>query len=230
YNFGNNLENLKNVEITSDIRFQRSLANHLPKKELDRSKVRDRISGNNSHNHEKGTSDDLSKYSQLKKRGLNDLDLYKNLYKHRYSKKNVLGKFDCYCEKKIFDKYDYICELAKRKKNEKKFLKKRILGRYGIPLILLALIPLFGFIFVMLVSGEKDKRESIIDFCTMDPTDTCNAIHVTKDNLNKLQNLGEAIQIISLYILPIIIVLFITYIFIKILKYEKLNSGKDKMT
>ncbi|GAB69941.1 CYIR protein, partial [Plasmodium cynomolgi strain B] len=100
YNLGNNIGNLYNIVIRSEIRFQRLLAKQVIKKELDQSKIRDVISENNSYNNVKCTSGDLSKYAELKKKGLNDMNLYKKLYKHRYSKKNILGKFDCYCEKK----------------------------------------------------------------------------------------------------------------------------------
>ncbi|KMZ82962.1 hypothetical protein PVIIG_05257 [Plasmodium vivax India VII] len=135
YNFGIFSNKIYNIEKKSVIRFQRSLATHATKKELDRSKIRDIISGNNSHNNVKCTSDDLSKYSQLKKKGLNDLDLYKKLYNHRYSKKSVLGKFDCFCEKKVFHKIEDIEKIIDKMQNDKKLLKKN----YGISLVLVLL-------------------------------------------------------------------------------------------
>ncbi|GAB69944.1 CYIR protein, partial [Plasmodium cynomolgi strain B] len=92
--------NLYHVEITSGIRFQRSLAKRVPKKELDHSKIRDVLSENNSYNNVKCTSDDLSEYAQLKKKGLNDLEIYKEQFKHKYDKRKGFKRLDCYCEKK----------------------------------------------------------------------------------------------------------------------------------
>ncbi|EDL42578.1 variable surface protein Vir35, putative, partial [Plasmodium vivax] len=125
YNFGETVKTLYNGKRSSYIIFQRSLARHVAQKEFNRSNIRNKLLENNSHNNVKCTSDDLTKYSQLKKKELNDLDLYKKLYKHRYSKKNILGKLDCYCEKKIFDKYDQIHDLAEKLQNDKKTFKKK---------------------------------------------------------------------------------------------------------
>ncbi|GAB69844.1 CYIR protein, partial [Plasmodium cynomolgi strain B] len=57
--------------------------------DLDRSKIRDVISENNSYNNVKCTSDDLSEYEQLKKKGLNDLEIYKEQFKSKYPKRKV---------------------------------------------------------------------------------------------------------------------------------------------
>ncbi|KMZ88773.1 hypothetical protein PVBG_05865, partial [Plasmodium vivax Brazil I] len=149
-NFGETAKTLYNVERRSDLIFQRSLANLVPKKDFSRSSVRNKLLENNSRNNVKCTLDDLAKYLQLKKKGLNDLDLYKKLYKHRYSKKNILGKLDCYCEKKIFDKYDQIHDLAEKLQNDKKTFKKKVNKIFGIRLILFGLIPVLELIIPLL--------------------------------------------------------------------------------
>ncbi|CAI7724084.1 Plasmodium exported protein, unknown function [Plasmodium vivax] len=238
YNFGNNLENLYNVQITSYTRFQRLLAKHVHKKELDRSKVRDRISGNNSYNNIKSTSDDLSKYSQLKKKGLNDLDLYKKLYKHRYSKKNVLGKFDCYCEKKIFEKYDRIDELAQKFQKDKKSFNKKVDKNFGIPLISFALIPVLGLIIPLLFN----ESFPIIKRCFNDCTDMHGESGVSIDQAHTNKKLIKALiskdtwetitqlNNVFLYISTVVVFLVVIYIFIKLIKYKKLKAGRDKMS
>ncbi|KMZ79030.1 hypothetical protein PVIIG_00421 [Plasmodium vivax India VII] len=213
------------------------MANHVPKKELDRSKVRDRISGNNSYNNVKCTSDDLSKYSQLKKKRLNDLVLYKKLYKQRYSKKNILGKFDCYCEKKIFDKYDYMLNLSEKMNIDKKRLKSFFFKKYGSILIIISLILLLGLIFPALLYGEKD---AILKICGNDcnehtaPQDGGSAgNHYYSSHLSSLKK--ETIEMIYKFSGALIIVLsfiylvFIMYTLIKIIKYQKLKAGKSRM-
>ncbi|KMZ86065.1 hypothetical protein PVBG_05464 [Plasmodium vivax Brazil I] len=232
YNFGNNLEYLYNDEIRSDIRFQRSLTNHVLKKDLDSSKVRDRISGNNSYNNIKSTSDDLSKYSRLKKKGLNDLELYKKLYKHRYSKKNVLGKFDCYCEKKIFDQFDYMMNLSEKINMDKKRLKSSFFKKYGSVFIIISLILLLGLIFPVLVYGDKD---AIIKICGKDCSEHTapagqhiNGYHLSSLSKGTLENIFDTYKVL-MYVLPLIFFMFIIYIFIKVIKYEKLKAGKSRI-
>ncbi|SCA82137.1 Plasmodium exported protein, unknown function, partial [Plasmodium vivax] len=230
------LENLYKHEIISHTRFHRSLANQVPKKELDRSKVRDRIRGNNSYNNVKCTSDDLSKYAQLKKKGLNDLDLYKKLYNHRYSKRNVLGKFDCYCEKKLFDKYDRINDLAEKLQNDKKTFKKKVNKIFGIRLILFGLIPVLGLIIPLL----KNEHFGIITWCFSDCKNNEHLkLPVTgnehKEEYSMLSINEETWKLISfvnfifLITTGVFILCMVLYILLKMIKYKKLKAGKDKM-
>ncbi|VUZ99684.1 Plasmodium exported protein, unknown function [Plasmodium vivax] len=232
YNLGNNIENFNNIEITSDIKFQRSLAKHVPKKELDRSKIRDKILDNNTYNNVKGTSDDLSKYSQLKKKGLNDFDLYKKLYKHRYSKKNVLGKFDCYCEKKIFDQFDNILNLSEKINMDKKRLKSFFFKRYGSVPIIISSVFLLGLIFFALVYGDEN---AILKICG----NGCgkhgsgkkheSGYHLSSLKKETLEMIFDIYKVL-MYVLPLIFLMFIIYILIKVIKYEKIKAGKSRMS
>ncbi|SCA81781.1 Protein of unknown function, putative, partial [Plasmodium vivax] len=227
-----------NVERISNIRFQRSLAKYIPKNELDSSKTRKKLLENNSYSNVKSTSNDLTKYAQLKKKGLNDLDLYRKLYKHRYSKKNVIGKFDCYCEKKIFDKCNRIDELAQKFQKDKKSFNKKVDKNFGIPLILFALVPVLGLIIPLLFN----EKFPIIDRCFSDCTSkhgetsgTSEDAH-TKKNLIKgliTKNTWETITQLNnvfLYISTVVVFLVVIYIFIKLIKYKKLKAGRDKMS
>ncbi|CAG9474527.1 unnamed protein product [Plasmodium vivax] len=237
YNLGNNVTNLYNIEITSDIRFQRTLAKNIPKKELDRSNIRDRISVNNSYNNVKPTSDDLSKYSQLKKKGLNNLDLYKKLYKHRYSKKNVIGKFDCYFEKKIFDKFDYMLNLSEKMNIDKKRLKNIFFKKYGSVLIIISLVLLLGLIYPILRCTDSSILKICSNKCDQhDPPGTLNGksdhftgYHKSSFDIDTLEMI-ESIYKVLIYVLPLIFLMFIIYILIKLIKYEKLKAGRDKMS
>ncbi|SCA82126.1 Plasmodium exported protein, unknown function, partial [Plasmodium vivax] len=232
YNFGNNLENLYNVEMTSHTRLQRLLEKHETKKELGRSSVRNKLLENNAYKNAQYTSGDLSKYAQLKKKGLNDLDLYRKLYKQRYSKKNVLGKFDCYCEKKIFDQFDYMLNLSEKINMDKKRLKSFFFKKYGSVFIVTSLLFLPGLIFFALVYSNE---EAILKICGSG----CNAKHDAgrahfgyhQSSLSKgtLENIFDTYKVL-MYVLPLIFFMFIIYIFIKIIKYEKIKAGKSRMT
>ncbi|KMZ94664.1 hypothetical protein PVMG_02553 [Plasmodium vivax Mauritania I] len=238
YKVGNNLGNLYSVEKKSVIGFQRSLAKNVPKKELDRSRKGPKLLERDPYSNIKCTSDDLSKYTQLKKKGLNNLDLYKKLYKHRYSKKNVLGKFDCYCEKKIFDKFDYINELKEKLRHDKKSFNKNLNKIFDIPLILFGLFPLIGFIIPLL----KIKNYEIIQGCFSDCKDKKHyeGEDVSKPHLNDKSNklsISESawntityVDLAFTCIAVVIVVCVVLYIFLKMLKYKKLKAGKDKMS
>ncbi|KNA02211.1 hypothetical protein PVNG_05534 [Plasmodium vivax North Korean] len=181
YNFCNNLENLNNVEITSHKSFQRSLAKHVTKRELNYSSIRNNLLENNSYNNVKCTSDDLSNYSQLKKKGLNDFDLYIKNYKHRYAQKKGVSKLDCYCEKNVFDKIQRIYGIKEKMRNEKKDFKNYILKKYGIVYILFALIPALSFIYVILF-GAGSWGRGIFTLCKED------------NHLNKAKNAHRVLK------------------------------------
>ncbi|KMZ94980.1 hypothetical protein PVMG_05649 [Plasmodium vivax Mauritania I] len=237
YNHGSNLEKLNNVERISIIRFQRSLAKYVPKKELDRSKTKAKLLENNSYSNDKSTSDDLSKYAQLKKKGLNNLDLYKKNYKRRYSKKNVFAKFDCYCEKKIFDKFDYINELKEKLRHDKKSFNKNLNKIFDIPLILFGLFPLIGFIIPLLKIKNYEIIQGCFNDCSIkehlkdqnDPSthkEDLSKILINESTWNTITYVNYAFTCIAI----IIVLCVVLYLLIKVIKYKKLKAGKDKMS
>ncbi|CAG9484366.1 unnamed protein product [Plasmodium vivax] len=238
YNFDILSNKICNVEKASVISFQRSLAKHVTKKELDRSKIRDRISGNNSYNNVKCALDDLSKYSQLKKKGLNDLNLYKKLYKHRYSKRNVLGKLDCYCEKKVFDNFDYINELKEKLQHDKRSFNKKLDKVLTIRFILLGLVPLIGFIIPLLRTGNFGIIQRCFSDCkNSEHLDDTKAQPLPHKPGYKMLSINEStwkiiciVNTIFLYVSTVIVLCVVLYIFIKVIKYNKLKAGRDKMS
>ncbi|KMZ77377.1 hypothetical protein PVIIG_06369 [Plasmodium vivax India VII] len=238
YNFGILSHKTYHVEKKSIISFQRSLAKHITKKELDRSKIRDSISGNNSCNNVKYTSDDLSKYSQLKKKGLNDLDLYKKLYNHRYAKKNILGKFDCYCEKKVFDNFDYINELKEKLQHDKRSFNKKLDKMLTIRFILFGLVPLIGFIIPLLKNYHFEIIQGCFQGCNIEShlEDTMPRPDNHKSDY-KMLSISEStwkticlVNTVFLYVSTVIVSCVVLYIFIKAIKYKKLKAGRDKMS
>ncbi|KMZ93248.1 hypothetical protein PVMG_06148 [Plasmodium vivax Mauritania I] len=148
--------------------------------------------------------EDLSTYKRLKREGLNDLEIYKKSFQCKYNKKNGLAKLDCHCEKKIFDKLDVIRLLAKNMKDDKKCFKK-VCKRYGIPFGL-TIIFFFavGIINILNICGVK-------------------CFYSVTQNQDTSFYVGYSIL---LYVLPIIIFLVLSYIAIKIKKYDRLLKGK----
>ncbi|SCO65536.1 Plasmodium exported protein, unknown function, partial [Plasmodium vivax] len=178
-------------------------------------------------------SDDISIYCQIKKKP-NPFEAYIKNYKRRYRKKNGLFKLDCYCEKKVFDKIHYVRELSEKLKNDKKRFKKIFFKKYGIGLIMFALIPALGFILPLLFGVEK-WGDGVIPLCKQDGHD--NDIKITSDSCtkwhefqvkNNISYMKIFNNIFSFTMITIILTLLI-YIIIKLIKYEKLKAGKGKM-
>ncbi|GAB69989.1 CYIR protein, partial [Plasmodium cynomolgi strain B] len=170
--------------------------------ELDRSKIRDVISENNLYNNVKCTSGDLSKYAQLKKKALNDLNLYKKLYEHIYSKKNILGKFDCYCEKSIFDMIDRIGKEEVETSSYDIKLEESIDRKWGIGTIVMCLFPFIG---IILATFDKIMGGSFIPGPLYTACDICFTI------------------------LTLIVLFFFIYTMTKVVKYRRLKAGKGKL-
>ncbi|VVA00101.1 Plasmodium exported protein, unknown function [Plasmodium vivax] len=225
YNNGTNLEKLYDIERRSNIRFLRSLAKIVPKKEFDRSRKGAKLLERDPYSNVKCTSDDLSKYAHLKKKGLNDLDLYRKNYKQRYSKKNVLGKMDCYCEQKIFEKYDRIYELAEKLKNDIKSFNKKILKKYGVRIIILGLLPFLGFVFNILFAGGRNN--ALINLCnktkhvTEPNHDDCKAFYtkIDQETFNNIILKKYGVPLIILGLLP-----FLGFVFHILFKGGKNNA------
>ncbi|KMZ77125.1 hypothetical protein PVIIG_06357 [Plasmodium vivax India VII] len=103
----------------------RLLAKHDFQKKLTEKKLTEKHLDGGKHKNISNRIDEESKYRIIKGEILNDLDEYKKKYKNRQSKRKGLGKLDSYCEKKVFDKFDYIYELAEKLKNDEKAFKKK---------------------------------------------------------------------------------------------------------
>ncbi|VUZ99904.1 Plasmodium exported protein, unknown function [Plasmodium vivax] len=146
---------------------------------------------------------------------------------------NVKRKLECYCEKSIFDKIDYIENLAEKMQNNKKSFIKKVLGKYSVGILLFSLFPITGILFPILFGSDDDNNNAIISFChhtagTHDPSSS--SYEITADTKKLLEGMIPTIKNIFYYVLPIIVILVIIYIFVKVLKYERLRSGKDKMS
>ncbi|KMZ96414.1 hypothetical protein PVNG_06357 [Plasmodium vivax North Korean] len=209
--------------------FRRSLAKHEFKKNLDNSRLRENLPDYRNH---RGTKKDevISSYGQLNRVRLNDLDNYMKGYNKRYYKKKGLAKLDCYCEKKIFDKIDYINKLAEKMQNNKKSYKKKIYNKFVFKFILFAFSPLLGLIFPILFGGDKENKNPIINWCkTEHPSgQTCTYYPVVHANQQAYDAVKYINNVVS-YLLLTIVIFVVIYAFIKLIKYEKLKAGKGKM-
>ncbi|SCA81706.1 Plasmodium exported protein, unknown function, partial [Plasmodium vivax] len=182
----------------------------------------------------KNVADDITISSQLNKKGSNNVETYMQNYKRRYSKKKGLSKLDCYCEKKVFDKINYIYMLSDKMRSDEKGFKKKILKKYGIGFIIFSLIPALGLIFYILF-GLGEKLRGAIKLCYIqghysnenhtEPGCTDWNAKTWKDTI---ENIGYANEIFSFTMITIVL-LFIIYILAKVIKYEKLRAGKGKM-
>ncbi|KNA01000.1 hypothetical protein PVNG_03107 [Plasmodium vivax North Korean] len=189
--------------------------------------------------------DDKENYEYLKK-GLNNLDSHKKDYKKRQDRKKGLARLDCYYEKKIFDKMEYVEELARKFKNDKKTFKKKVYKKYGYFLIIFTLIPVLGLIMplyfnkynpllkkwclrVCLSKHKKDEpnfTESEIENAIQHhETKGRFVMSITKDTWNVIYIVNTVFLCLSF----IIVLSVIIYIMLKVIKYEKLKAGKGKM-
>ncbi|KMZ87589.1 hypothetical protein PVBG_06362 [Plasmodium vivax Brazil I] len=135
WNPNNDMVNINAVEMkfnldrALNIRFNRLLEKLEQKNNLYKTHVRQNYADYGMNKNIKNEAERKSTYSQVKGKSLNKLDSYKQGYKHRYSKKKGLSKFECYCEKKVFDKIEYINELSMKLQNKKKYVSIRILNK-----------------------------------------------------------------------------------------------------
>ncbi|SCA81799.1 Protein of unknown function, putative, partial [Plasmodium vivax] len=209
FRLGNDLETQIKHDESSNTSFNRLLAKHEYKEELD-----DVNSGGNLLDSEmplnvNSEEDVTSTYAYLKKRRPINLFSYKKDYKHRYSKRKGLAKLECYYENKIFDKLDGIFLLAKNMKDDKKGFKKKICKRYGLTVGL--------FLIIVLTAGMINVLNG------------CKVMDVLPKENYVLKVLSHVGYCILLDILPITIFLVLVYITIKITKYKRLKAGKGKM-
>ncbi|CAG9483074.1 unnamed protein product [Plasmodium vivax] len=220
----------------------RNIHRLLAKHELHKKLAYEGTGANLLHNsidkNKKILADDVSVSSILNKKGSNNVETYMQNYKRRYKKKKGLYKLDCYCEKKVFDKLNYIYTLSDKMRNDKKGFKKKIRKKYGIGFIILSLTPALGLIYYILFGYNKDLR-GVIDLCME------NSHYIKQTRLHKVKgecsglkrehwqttigNIGFANEIYSFTMITIVLLFFI-YILAKVIKYKKLKAGRDKMS
>ncbi|VVA00016.1 Plasmodium exported protein, unknown function [Plasmodium vivax] len=201
---------------SSNTSFNRLLAKHEFKEELDKLNLGEILVDYEKPPNINNEEDVTSTYAYLKKRRPINLYSYKKDYERRYSNKKGLAKLECYCEKKIFDKIDHIHVLAKSMRIDRNSFSKVIDKKYGVILILLYYLPLIGLIPPLLSIGKDDSGK----------------YEYKNSFLGKLGIPLEASRSISaiLIIASFIFLSVIIYIIIKFIKYKKLKARKGKMS
>ncbi|SCA83745.1 Protein of unknown function, putative, partial [Plasmodium vivax] len=173
----------------------------------------------------------ISPYEKLSKRNSNNIgDLNRN-YRNKFVKKRGLAKLDNYFEKKMFEKIDNIYDLSKKMKNDKRSYKKKILNKYGYKLILFCLLPILGLI-LPIILGANPFGICLIEFCKHTSHSGVNE-SCTKYMIGDKQSILECslyINAVYTYIMTIIVICFVLYALIKIIKYEMIKSNKGKMS
>ncbi|SCA81992.1 Plasmodium exported protein, unknown function [Plasmodium vivax] len=232
YNIGEYMKKEYKVYGIPDIIIHRSLAKHDFKKELYNRRIKVDLSNGAMYNREKNTSDNRLAYKDSSKIGSNNLGVHKKHYENKYGKKKGLEKLDSYFEKKVFKEIDNLYLLREKMKNDKKTYKKIIYNKYFIPLILFSLLPLLGLTFLVLF-GSNDLGRGIISYCLREKHGTntgdckCKSIHQLYEYKGTLEIIG-CVNYIYICVMTIIVITVIIYIFIKLIKYKKLEQEKLK--
>ncbi|EDL42583.1 variable surface protein Vir11, putative [Plasmodium vivax] len=195
-------------------KFKRLLARHEQIRELESLRLRDKLQNRRPYTEKRNVYDNLSAYSHLKSNESDYIDIYMKNYKKRYMRKKGLSNLNCYCENKVFSKFNNICDIGKKMKYDEKRSKKFFLKKYGIGLFIFALIPALGFIFRILFGINRDMP-GVLGICP-------------EAHYNSVKNFEYANMIFSIIMVSIVILFFI-YILIKVIKYEKIKAGKGKM-
>ncbi|KMZ77267.1 hypothetical protein PVIIG_06160 [Plasmodium vivax India VII] len=223
-----------NHDRTWNTSFNRLLAKDECSDELDNLRLRGNLVNYGMSSNNTNEEDVISTYGNLKKRKRINLYDHKKGYKRRYSQKKGLSKLDCYCEKILFDKFDYLHNIAEKRKNRRTSFMEKILNRYGYRLILFSLLPIVGLIFPVLFCNKEEKPTYLALFCahenhTEDKYKDCKATPLSKSIFPHINVINYLNLIIFYFIIPMIYLSVIIYGFIKVVKYERLKSGKDKM-
>ncbi|KMZ96069.1 hypothetical protein PVNG_06388 [Plasmodium vivax North Korean] len=176
---------------------------------LEQNNMNEDISRNYESNELMNESDDTSIYRRLKRSSSNHMYSYRKNFKNTYTKKKGLERLDCYCEKKIFNNIDKIYKLAESGKYNKKTFKNIIIKKYGYKIILSSLFLLLGLIVPILSKAGVDVK--------------CPGVSNDLKDIIPFINSAFFIPYLTIFILTLL------YIFIKVVKYEKLKSGKGKM-
>ncbi|KMZ89381.1 hypothetical protein PVBG_05977 [Plasmodium vivax Brazil I] len=216
------LENGKIYEITLLRRSHRILAKYENQKELMNSRLNYETQYNGGIHKLVNKRENNNTYDKLKRAKPNNMESYLNTYKYRHSKKRGLKKLDCYCEKKLFSSLDKIEKNAKKKNNGKSRIISIICGKYGLPLILLSLLPLFALQLPDNIIGQKHLKEE----CVKKNISQDFYMDHTKCKLEPLTD--NYLRYIFIFVTFIIVLFIIMYTYIKINKYKRIKEGMLK--
>ncbi|KMZ95498.1 hypothetical protein PVMG_05805 [Plasmodium vivax Mauritania I] len=186
---------------------------------LSKDVLQNELTSNNQYYKDKykltGGKENIGTYAKIKQSRSDNLETYKKKLRRNHSKKKGLRKLDCYCEEKIFKGIDKLDNLAQNMDRSKMKITRIIFKKYCIRIIFSSLIPLLAIALPILKNIETGEE-------------TNNKKNVL-DNLQKL--IPNFVNICSALIFTSGIMMFFVciYTLIKIIKYEGLKAGKNKM-
>ncbi|SCA83357.1 Protein of unknown function, putative, partial [Plasmodium vivax] len=220
------LEYGNNLEISLDIRNHRMLTNYDKKNDIIYESYHNKTHDNREYHKLVNRRDSNNTYIQLKRGRPNNVEAYLNSFKYRHSKKSGLKKLDCYYEKKLFNSLDKIEKLAQQKNITEKRIKKIIYKKYVVRFILLTLLPLFGLILpIMYYNTDHMEKENCVKVIN---AKTRKVIHYLHKKCKMLPPEYRFYNYLFFTSLGLIIILFIIYTYVKILKYKRIKSGIQK--
>ncbi|SCA83814.1 Plasmodium exported protein, unknown function [Plasmodium vivax] len=222
------LENGRKFNISLDIRTHRTLAKYENKNDLINAKLQYKTDNNRDNHKLLYRRENNNTYQHIKNSTSNNVESYLKLYNKRYSKKKGLKKFDCYYEKKLYNSLNKLEKLAKKKETSKSRIISIICGKYGLPLILLSLIPLLVYTFPKIIAGKEHSDK--IDKCKFTTKSDNKEVLETINHDNCKFNEIEDFKFVYIFIFIsfFIVLSIIIYTYIKILKYKRIKEGMLK--
>ncbi|SCA83743.1 Plasmodium exported protein, unknown function, partial [Plasmodium vivax] len=218
------LENGSELNISLSLRTHRSLAKTELENELGNIRLKHKTSnygGNNKFSYINDNNNNNT-YDKVKRGIPNHMEAYLRNYHSRYTKEKGIKKLDCYCEKKLFKSLHKISKLAEQKNISKSRIKRIIFTKYGLLLFIISLLPLLA----LAIPVEKWK-EHTIDKCKPEKKSD-ESLKISHTQCTETVIEDNSYRLVCISISTIIILLFIIYIFIKIMKYNRIKSGMLK--
>ncbi|KMZ87900.1 hypothetical protein PVBG_06235 [Plasmodium vivax Brazil I] len=220
------LENGCELNISLDVRTHRSLAKSKQENELGNIRPNHKTS-NYGENHKvlyiNDNKNNNNTYEKVKRVRPNHMETYLKSYNSRYTKEKGIKKLDCYCEKKIFKSMYKISKLAEQKNISKSRIKRIIFTKYGFLFFIISSLPLLAFA----IPRYDGTMHSLVKCKAQKKSqgEECKIVHEGCEYADIVDN---SYRFIYIFFSTIIILLFIIYIFIKIMKYNRIKSGMLK--
>ncbi|KMZ83298.1 hypothetical protein PVBG_06145 [Plasmodium vivax Brazil I] len=200
----------------------RLLAKHRDESELQRIRLQNKAN-NNAHKYKLANGNESNNtYEHLKHDNLNNVDIYLRSYKSRYSKKKGLKKIDCYYEKKLFSTINKLEKHKGKNNSSKNRIKRVLLTKYGLPYIILSLLPILLLVVPLREIPSKVKYTPSGSFSLKKD----NAI--VKTPFINFNIDDTTLPCILFYISITIFFSLAIYTYIKILKYQRIKAGMLK--
>ncbi|KMZ94057.1 hypothetical protein PVMG_02283 [Plasmodium vivax Mauritania I] len=228
---------------SSHIIFKRLLAKHDLKHDSYKTYSRKKYANYGMNKNIKSGEEKKLTYSQIRGGCLYNFDTYMKDYKNRYAKKKGLAKLDCYFEKNVLKKINNIFEISENMRKKKKYYNKKLYNKYVTCLVLFSVVPFFGFILILYFSkfnpymleacfsGCRHKHggstiSSFEESLTNHLSKNKRLLYISKEHFNIIEIVNDVFLCLSF---PIVL-LVLLYILLKMVKYQRIRSGKGTMT